>query len=326
MTCASSTTAAPSSPRSFDSFRLVERVRRDRRASTEASRRTATTRRSKPRTRSSARSRASRATSRSRPTTTCCPRTSCATATRMQLIDWEYAGMGDRWFDLGNFAVNNELDDDRRGARCSRPTSASRRTTGARAALKLFRFMSDFREAMWGVVQAGVSELDFDFRRLRRRSTSTAWRRRASDPRFEGWLEEAAASGRARELPERRALRDRRRRRRRHVDRLPPGRARLGRRRAASSATSSRRARRSTPRASSASCAARCTLTRMMMYSVELYRKLGEDVRLGRVRRHPARVERGAHGGAAPPGGLGEDVRPAARADLGGRGARSCSR
>src|SRR5215210_3355228 len=31
---------------------------------------------------------------------------------RIQLIDWEYAGMGDRWFDLGNFAVNNELDDE----------------------------------------------------------------------------------------------------------------------------------------------------------------------------------------------------------------------
>ena len=25
------------------------------------------------------------------------------------------------------------------------------------------RIMSDFREAMWGVVQAAVSELDFDF-------------------------------------------------------------------------------------------------------------------------------------------------------------------
>ena len=25
------------------------------------------------------------------------------------------------------------------------------------------RFMSDFREAMWGVVQSVVSELDFDF-------------------------------------------------------------------------------------------------------------------------------------------------------------------
>jgi hypothetical protein len=25
------------------------------------------------------------------------------------------------------------------------------------------RFMSDFREAMWGVVQSAVSQLDFDF-------------------------------------------------------------------------------------------------------------------------------------------------------------------
>ena len=25
------------------------------------------------------------------------------------------------------------------------------------------RFMSDFREAMWGVVQQGISALDFDF-------------------------------------------------------------------------------------------------------------------------------------------------------------------
>ena len=30
-------------------------------------------------------------------------------------------------------------------------------------ALELMRFMSDFREAMWGVVQSAVSELDFDF-------------------------------------------------------------------------------------------------------------------------------------------------------------------
>jgi thiamine kinase-like enzyme len=30
----------------------------------------------------------------------------------IQLIDWEYAGMGDRWFDLGNFAANNELADE----------------------------------------------------------------------------------------------------------------------------------------------------------------------------------------------------------------------
>src|SRR3954471_22665329 len=27
------------------------------------------------------------------------------------IVDWEYAGMGDRYFDLGNFAVDNELDE-----------------------------------------------------------------------------------------------------------------------------------------------------------------------------------------------------------------------
>src|SRR3954453_2184689 len=27
----------------------------------------------------------------------------------LRIVDWEYAGMGDRYFDLGNFAVNNEL-------------------------------------------------------------------------------------------------------------------------------------------------------------------------------------------------------------------------
>ena len=28
------------------------------------------------------------------------------------LVDWEYAGMGHRMFDLGNLAVNNEFDED----------------------------------------------------------------------------------------------------------------------------------------------------------------------------------------------------------------------
>ena len=30
--------------------------------------------------------------------------------TRIRIVDWEYAGMGDRFFDLANFAVNNDLD------------------------------------------------------------------------------------------------------------------------------------------------------------------------------------------------------------------------
>jgi thiamine kinase-like enzyme len=110
---------------------------------------------------------------------------------RMQLIDWEYAGMGDRWFDLGNFAVNNELDDDQEEqlleAYFGEPPDDRLRAT-----LKLFRFMSDFREAMWGVVQRGVSELDFDYGEYTKKHFDRLEEAR-QDSRFEGWIEAARA-------------------------------------------------------------------------------------------------------------------------------------
>ena len=105
------------------------------------------------------------------------------------IVDWEYSGMGDRFFDLGNFAVNNELgdDDERDLLEAYFGEAATPRRT---AALKLFRFMSDFREAMWGVVQTSVSELDYDFREYAgkhfKRLTETG-----ADSRFRTWLEEA---------------------------------------------------------------------------------------------------------------------------------------
>jgi thiamine kinase-like enzyme len=77
---------------------------------------------------------------------------------RLWIVDWEYAGMGDPFFDLGNFAVNNGLDD--AGERALLEAYGS----DDAEALVLMRFMSDFREAMWGVVQLAISELDFDFR------------------------------------------------------------------------------------------------------------------------------------------------------------------
>jgi thiamine kinase-like enzyme len=73
------------------------------------------------------------------------------------IIDWEYAGMGDPAFDLANFAVNNGLD-----AEGDRELLAAY-GDGDLDTHVLMRFMSDFREAMWGVVQQVVSELDFDF-------------------------------------------------------------------------------------------------------------------------------------------------------------------
>jgi thiamine kinase-like enzyme len=105
---------------------------------------------------------------------------------RLQLIDWEYAGMGDRWFDLGNFAVNNELDDEQE-AQLLEAYFGEPPDERLRATLKLFRFMSDFREAMWGVVQRGVSELDFDYDGYTRKHFDRLEKAR-SDPRFEDWI------------------------------------------------------------------------------------------------------------------------------------------
>jgi thiamine kinase-like enzyme len=80
---------------------------------------------------------------------------------RLRIVDWEYAGMGDRFFDLANFSINHELD---AGASATLLEAYFGETRQEDAnALELMRFMSDFREAMWGVVQAAVSELDFDF-------------------------------------------------------------------------------------------------------------------------------------------------------------------
>jgi len=75
----------------------------------------------------------------------------------LRLVDWEYAGMGDPYFDLANFAVNNELDED------GEAELLTAYGGGDADALVLMRFMSDFREAMWGVVQQTISQLDFDF-------------------------------------------------------------------------------------------------------------------------------------------------------------------
>jgi thiamine kinase-like enzyme len=81
--------------------------------------------------------------------------------TRIRIVDWEYAGMGDVFFDLANFSVNHELDDDARAALLEAYFGEVRASD--QRALELMRFMSDFREAMWGVVQGAVSEIDFDF-------------------------------------------------------------------------------------------------------------------------------------------------------------------
>ena len=112
----------------------------------------------------------------------------CGDGGRIAIVDWEYAGMGDRFFDLGNLAVNNEFEDEDQD-RLLKVYFGEPPTARRRASLKLFRFMSDFREAMWGVVQSSVSDLDFDFEAYAAKHF-TRMSATSGDARFDALLEE----------------------------------------------------------------------------------------------------------------------------------------
>jgi thiamine kinase-like enzyme len=105
------------------------------------------------------------------------------------LVDWEYAGMGHRYFDLGNLAVNNDFDEPAQ-ERLLRAYLGQPPRPGQSAALHLMMLVSDAREAAWGVVQGSISELDFDFADYARRHFSRL-ERNASDPRLEEWMRAA---------------------------------------------------------------------------------------------------------------------------------------
>ena len=80
---------------------------------------------------------------------------------RVRIVDWEYAGMGDPFFDLGNFSINHELEADA-DAELLRAYAGEVRSSEL-ARITLMRVVSDFRESMWGVLQQGISTLDVDF-------------------------------------------------------------------------------------------------------------------------------------------------------------------
>jgi thiamine kinase-like enzyme len=109
---------------------------------------------------------------------------------RVLIVDWEYTGMGERFFDLGNLSVNNEFapEDDERLLKAylgAPPTSSER------ARLSLMRIVSDAREAAWGVVQLVLSELQFDFAGYASRHFDRL-REALADPHLEEWLDAAS--------------------------------------------------------------------------------------------------------------------------------------
>jgi len=109
----------------------------------------------------------------------------------IRILDWEYAGMGDIFFDLGNFAVNQALNDEQ----CElllryyfgevQPVDV--------AHLHLMRLGSDLRESFWGFLQMGISELDFDYREYAHHHLARFLQNVATPP-FSRWLRDVKNS------------------------------------------------------------------------------------------------------------------------------------
>jgi thiamine kinase-like enzyme len=104
------------------------------------------------------------------------------------ILDWEYAGMGDIFFDLGNFAVNQSLDDDQCGLLLHYYFGEVRLADVAH--LHLMRLASDLREAFWGFLQIAISDIDFDYQGYAQRHLER-FLQNVATPRFSQWLSDA---------------------------------------------------------------------------------------------------------------------------------------
>ena len=107
----------------------------------------------------------------------------------IRIVDWEYAAMGDPFFDLGNFAVHHGLSDTQEAVLLD--AYFGQATARDVARLKLMKIVSDLREAMWAMVQVTISTLDYDFvqygqKHFDRHVTQL------QDPRLSAWLTDAA--------------------------------------------------------------------------------------------------------------------------------------
>jgi thiamine kinase-like enzyme len=107
----------------------------------------------------------------------------------LRILDWEYAGMGDVTFDLANFSRNHDFNETQDVLLLQ--AYHGQATPKRLARLRLMRVASDMREAMWGLLQSGISKLDFDFRGYAEKHFQRA-AEGIGDPHWSEWLKEAS--------------------------------------------------------------------------------------------------------------------------------------
>ena len=104
---------------------------------------------------------------------------------KMWIIDWEYGGMTDPYFDLGDFCVEHPLSEDEEKLVLTAYCGGMDDHRYAR--MQLHKLVADLWWSIWAMIQASVSKLDFDFyeygmNRIRR------FQQNAANADYEAWL------------------------------------------------------------------------------------------------------------------------------------------
>ena len=105
---------------------------------------------------------------------------------RLWVIDWEYGGMADPYFDLGDFCVEHPLTEAEE--RTLLTTYCGGFDEHCYSRMMLYKLVADHWWSIWAMIQHRVSTLDFDFFAYGMNRIERFWRN-ARQPGFKGWLE-----------------------------------------------------------------------------------------------------------------------------------------
>jgi thiamine kinase-like enzyme len=105
---------------------------------------------------------------------------------RMWVIDWEYGGVNDPYYDLGVLCAENPLTEDEERAVIARYCGEMDARRHAR--MMLYKIVSDLWWSIWAMLQARLSHIEFDYfsygmERVERLKGN------ASHPDFRAWLD-----------------------------------------------------------------------------------------------------------------------------------------
>lgn len=104
---------------------------------------------------------------------------------RVWIVDWEYAGMGDVYFDLANFAMHHAPSDALDEALLLAYSGEA--SDAAFARLKLLKIVAELREALWYLAALVLPTATADFT-LRAATHFDRYRKATGDARLTSWL------------------------------------------------------------------------------------------------------------------------------------------